>query len=210
MVTIACLDDKDVEQTFSVHKSFIVHYSTYYNAVFNGHFSEGQTQSVKQYPISVESFGIFINWLYSQKIEVEEGTSPTAKELINVWILADEKLIPSLQNQVIEALNDQFAKEGVPTEVFGLVYEHTTEHSPLRAMIVDLCVSQLANIEFGDDVPREVLIDILKASADSKSHKANKLSKDKIKKYFVEEEAFERRSGISGADAEGSKDLIWS
>jgi hypothetical protein len=190
MVTIKCVDEQDLEQTFVVHKCFLIHYSPVFNATLNGRFMESDTQSIDLFPISVEAFSIMVRWMYSQRLQDDEGHLPSAKELINVWILADNRKIPALHNQVLEALNESFFKaERLPEELFNHVYENTKEleKSTLRQMIVDLCVGQLGSLKFGDDIPREMLIDVLKASGESKTHKLNKISKEKMQKYFVDE-----------------------
>jgi hypothetical protein len=197
MVTIKCVDEKAHEETFIVHKCFLSHHSSVFNAALNGLYIESKTQFINLFPISVESFGIFVRWLYSQRIEDDDGMMPSVKELVNLWILAVMKFVYQLQNQAIDALNEAIAKSGeLPTELFGLIYENTTEKSTLRHLIVDLCVCQLGKLEFGDDVPRALLLDILKASGELKNTKASKLSKDKIKKYFVDEKG-DRRGGLS-------------
>lgn len=67
------------------------------------------------------------------------------------------------------------------------MYENTTEPSPLRKFLVDLCASQLGKMEFGDEMPREMLVDILKASGELKTTKAAKFTKEKMKRYLVDD-----------------------
>jgi hypothetical protein len=210
MVNIRCVDDQDLEQHFTIHKGFITHYSAYYNRMFNGRFLEGQTQSTDQFPISVEAFNVFVKWLYTQTLEDSEGAMPSIKDLINLWILADEKLVPVLQNNVMEALNDEIAKtQALPTDLFGLVYEHTSEDSQLRKFLVDQCIGQVKKMKIEDHFLREMLVDLLKAGAESKPTKAAKLSKEKIRNYFVSEDVQGPRGGstISDSDSIGQIQL---
>ena len=123
---------------------------------------------------------------------------PSTEDLINVWILADEKLMPRLQNEAIKALNNSFASNAeLPTEIFGHVYNHTMEGSPLRRIIVDLWFGQLGKVEFADHFPRAMLVDLLKAVPQSKNVKAAKFSNEKMKQYLVDEEVLVSRPSQS-------------
>jgi hypothetical protein len=50
-------------KTYRVHKNFICYYSPFFDAAFNGNFTEGDTQSMKLGDTCTEAFGIFVNWL---------------------------------------------------------------------------------------------------------------------------------------------------
>jgi hypothetical protein len=190
MVTIEVMGADGYGKTFTFHKCYICHYSPFFYAAFNGRFSEGASQSMVHDTVSIEAFGIFATWIYNQKIEDGAGEVPCIKDLANLWIIADVFLIPALQNMCVEALNDQFSKiDCLPTLLFGHVYENTKEDSPLRRMFVDLCLAHESKIKMEDNYPSQMLIDIANASKDGKPSKSTKLSKDRIKKYFVSENA---------------------
>jgi hypothetical protein len=190
-VIIQCIDEEGIQKEFIVHKDLITQYSPhYFHPMFGGDFQEGQAQSVVLDEIpSVASFGLFVHWLYTQSIQ---GTGPSAMDLVNIWILADKALIPTLQNQVIE----EFAKleiEQVPTQLFPRVYQQQVwEGSALRALVVDMCVGQIGKLKIDETFPREMLIDIVRAGAELLPTKATKLSKEKVKRYLIPEESLDR------------------
>ena len=194
MVTVDVIDSKGHRKRFVFHKSYVCHYSPFFYAAFNGRFSEGESQSMLHYTNSTEAFGIFATWIYNKQIEDSEGETPCIKDLTNLWILADEFLIPVLQNMCVEALNEQCAKpEYLPTDLFGHLYENTKEGSPLRKLFVDMCIAHEKEIKVEDNYPPRMLVDIANASKEAKATKATKLPKDRIKKYLVSEEVPARR-----------------
>lgn len=83
---------------FRIHKNYLCHYSPYFEAAFNGRFIEGETQVLELEDTEPRIFGIFVNWLYVQKITDEDGQLASCSDCINLWILADKILVPSLQN----------------------------------------------------------------------------------------------------------------
>lgn len=51
-----------------------------------------------------DEFGIFTNWLYTQKLQIEAEHTPSLPALARLWILSKRLLVPTLQNQVIDAI----------------------------------------------------------------------------------------------------------
>ncbi|TVY41599.1 hypothetical protein LOCC1_G007765 [Lachnellula occidentalis] len=73
-------DDKI--KTFVVHKEFACHYSPVLKAAFNSDFIEGQTQTYVLEdigPYGIETFTLFVKWLYTQKLDLLEGL----KDIVN-------------------------------------------------------------------------------------------------------------------------------
>jgi hypothetical protein len=87
----------------------ICHYSPFFNAAFNSTMIEGQTQSMELDDIEADTFGLFVNWLYTQKIERADDTNLTAEELGKLWILGQRFIIPQLQNKAMSILCQQGA-----------------------------------------------------------------------------------------------------
>jgi hypothetical protein len=56
--------------------------------------------------VDLMTFGIFSNWLYTQKILDATKERPDLCILAQVWILADRFLIPNLQDKVMDLLVD--------------------------------------------------------------------------------------------------------
>lgn len=191
IVTIEAIDNNGKSKEFVVHKSFICHYSPFFDAAFNGRFAEGATQSMLYPTHSLEAFGSFIDWIYSLKIEDGNGSTPCIQELVYLYVIADHLLIPKLQNQVLEKINGVVGEsKELPTAIFGYVYANTTDGHALRRLIVDLYIQYAGKIEVENEqeFPHEMLIDMFNAAFDKNSRKTAKFSKDKMKKYLISEE----------------------
>lgn len=61
------------EEPFLVHKEFVCYYSPALRAAFNSSFVEGQTQTYRLEDISTNAFRLFVQWLYSQKMDLHVG-----------------------------------------------------------------------------------------------------------------------------------------
>jgi hypothetical protein len=90
---------------FIIHKNLISHHSPFFSAAFNGNFKEGLSQEMTL-EVDLTTFGIFSNWLYTQKILDATGGRPDSCILAHVRILADRFLIPKLQDKVMDLLVD--------------------------------------------------------------------------------------------------------
>jgi len=149
-------------QSFRIHKNFICYYSPFFDAAFNGKSIEGKIQGPELDDTPHEVFGIFVNWLYMQKIEIKSDCEWAIRciLLMNVWLLADRVMVPRLQNEAL-ALLERAGREGreFPPSQYQRIYRNTTKDSPLRACIVkmwpDLTIS---NSEL---YPRELLVDLV-------------------------------------------------
>jgi len=114
-----------------------------------------------------ETFGIFVNWLYTQNIINEEGDSPSSSTCIRLWILADKILAPQLQNQALihlEAarLSDEKSKR-LGSGIFQYVWDNTTKESPLRTYLVQVMIKKAkkGDITYPEHYPHEMLVAIL-------------------------------------------------
>ncbi|PMD39520.1 hypothetical protein L207DRAFT_566493 [Hyaloscypha variabilis F] len=156
------LPQKGQTQSFRIHKNFICYYSPFFDAAFNGKSIEGKSQGPELDDTPHEVFGIFVNWLYMQKIEIKSDCEWDIRciLLMNVWLLADRAMVPRLQNEAL-ALLERAGREDreFPPSQYQRIYRNTTKDSPLRACIVkmwpDLTIS---NSEL---YPRELLVDLV-------------------------------------------------
>ncbi|CAG8972088.1 hypothetical protein HYALB_00004954 [Hymenoscyphus albidus] len=85
------------KETFVVHKNFICFYSPFFDAAFNGAFKEGETQVLDLDDASPAAFSLFVNWLYTQRIEFPGGEEVHLRTLIELWILGSRCLVPKIQ-----------------------------------------------------------------------------------------------------------------
>jgi hypothetical protein len=87
--------------------------------------------------------------------------------LINLWLLADLVLVPSLQNDAMAKLEEaRLLRKKLPSSVLARVYEHTSKGSPLRRYIVRTWSK--SRIRTDEKYPLELLVDII----NSPNHRA--------------------------------------
>jgi hypothetical protein len=89
------------EHKFLIHKDFICYYSPFFSAAFNGSFNEGRTQIMMLEDVDPRAFGILVNWIYTQGVEIDNGTWPNLVTCAKLWILADRFLMRKMQNDVM-------------------------------------------------------------------------------------------------------------
>ena len=110
------------------------------------------------------TFGLFVNWLYTQKVLDADGELPPCTEAINLWILGDKILAPSLQNAAMIAIDQcrvlalerrtwPFSKS-----ILTSVWDKTTEGSKLRAYLVDFMVTHSGPLKSHAQYPPEMLM----------------------------------------------------
>lgn len=155
---------------FTLHKNFIEHHSPFFKGAFkNDNFIEGQTQSMTITDVEQEEFGIFANWLYTQKLQNEDGQTPNLIMLAQSWILAERFLIPALQNQVMDEIfnclgGTSAERQAQFSEFADLAAEHGDGNSML-AKIASYCMVW-CTIEFFDkfvdELPSAMLLATLK------------------------------------------------
>ena len=135
------------KQVFFLHKEILCNVSSYFRAALDGSFAEGLTQQIELPEDDVTVFEYFHAWLYSpigQKFipsasEIDPYTTDIDSELLfDLYIFADVRDIPLLQNYTIDAI---IYKGEFTDTIFGPlihhVYDHTTLSSPLRKLLVD-------------------------------------------------------------------------
>ncbi|KAH7382020.1 hypothetical protein BKA64DRAFT_713263 [Cadophora sp. MPI-SDFR-AT-0126] len=184
-------DTEDHHQTFPIHKNHICHYSSFFDAAFNGNFAEAESQEVVLYEVQPPVFGMFVNWLYTQEIVMEDGEPPNVHGLVHLWLLADRILVPSLQNQVInliERTRQQKGNDRLPSELFPYIYKYTTAESALRLYLIRVCSAPyLAQIKNTKNYPHQLLVDIINAIRDRSTGK-DRLAFVEMGPYHVQEE----------------------
>jgi len=166
------------KKTFSVHKSFICHHSPFFRAAFNSDFVEGSTQTMKLDDAESSIFALFLQWLYTQNLTLEEVEQNKAEEfeggscqlsLTCLWIMADTFLIPRLKNKAIWLLKEERQKTNmICLESCSLVYEKTLPDSPLRRFFVDEIAFRSNTSRFKErlhNLTHEILIDVILALA---------------------------------------------
>ena len=181
------------EQAFLVYKEFICYYSPFFDAAFNGSFEEGKTQSIDIDDVRPAVFGLFVNWLYTQKVTHDEDNA-TMRNLVDLWILGDRYLVPRLQNQTLVALDQRRVKSREMIGIYNRLYEETFEGSPLRRYVAQM--TALAGVRsrhrdiryFYDHLPKELLFDMFDFLRKSVTGVGRiRFSEEELKQFFVDE-----------------------
>ncbi|KAF4630059.1 hypothetical protein G7Y89_g8080 [Cudoniella acicularis] len=166
MVTIHITSEASEPKTFLVHKNFICYYSPYFRTAFASNFIEGVTQelSLSNADVDLKAFGIFVQWLYSPKLEDISEEELDHKTLIRLWLLADWVMCPSLQNETLTLLDKVRVRtpsnRALPSSEYHKIYDNTNEDSPLRRYVVDTRPPRMP-ISNPDNYPHEMLVDVI-------------------------------------------------
>lgn len=145
------------------HRNLISHYSLFFAAAFKGNFKEGLSQEMTL-EADVKVFGVFSNWLYTQKILDSKGDQPDLGTLAHLWILADRFLVPVLQNRVVDSLYDKLnsGREKVSDflDFCKIADKHAEGDNPLTFLAASLLTwSPPGSLDrWLDQVPRLILI----------------------------------------------------
>ena len=179
---------------------------------FNSEFKEGRTQKYEMDDTKPDTFRVFVQWLYSQKlthihyeeyydpdIDDENGQihaakcSAETKSRIELWVLAEKLLVPRLQNEVMDLLGLVSKTCTTPFEVrISYIYQNTTDNSPLRLFVVNLIAWTAPSSEY-KRYPHlyqyEFLLDLATVFSAAVPRRAasNKRDRFDIADYYVEE-----------------------
>lgn len=161
---------------FTMHKEFACHYSPVLKAAFEGEFVEAQTQTYIISDYEEDVVRDLVEWFYSQqvsgfrsiqpfKIERFEYCAKITLNLAKLWTLADNLLIPELQNYTIRQLKGVCNYyHYIPFQCFTFAYENTGSGSPLRRWFLQSCARDLPSIcysKLSDSFPKEMLLEMV-------------------------------------------------
>jgi hypothetical protein len=137
---------------------------------------EGQTQTMTLEDVEPPIFGIFNNWLYTQKIENEDGKRLKLIDLAKFWSLAQRFMISDLAATLLRDMEGTFASSDPATgstlkdfQQYAYKIAEQQEDSPLRKLAIKktLCEIQAINVDkIMDNLPAEMLVDFMKAMVD--------------------------------------------
>ena len=163
----------DAKLNYVVHKQLITFYSPFFDRAFNGNFIEGETQTMTLEDVDGNIFGLFVNWLYTQKV-CHAGFEPDKLEAIEMailWTLAGRFMIPKLQNQIMPDLEfamwDEECRWHIILPVYKYAYE-VEEATKLKLAAVQNLLVYIENAEYKkignhvQDLPHNMLVDFTK------------------------------------------------
>ena len=157
-----------------IYKAWICYYSEYFTRAFNGAFTEGKTGVSVLEDESVETFTRFFNWLHSRQFCDSPQTKPNDfdKQLLDLYILGDKRVIPAVCNAAIDALlADSIETWSFPfySEFITKLYNNTPEGSKMRKLVIDMIAKTRPRMNFlnpkfkGSDFSDEFLMELLVA-----------------------------------------------
>ncbi|KAF8851449.1 hypothetical protein BDZ45DRAFT_695901 [Acephala macrosclerotiorum] len=185
MVTFAVADENDViVERIMVHKNHACFYSPVLHTALNSIFAEGLSQTYTFRTTTVRAVRFLVEWIYSQQLElVQVNKKPNEfllkaqvreedSSLAELWVLADELMMPQLQNQVVSYMEQIAHVMDKPPAacVFKYIYsEKTGVDSPPRKAVVLLSVAYSEEYPYllhAAEFPHAMLIDILQRMAE--------------------------------------------
>ena len=127
---------------FVVHAELLKYYSPFFKAATTGNWDEARTGIINLPNDDPEVFEIFENWLYGQRLDLEEDQAKSTPFILKLWVFGDKVQVPEFQNAVMEALKTRSTGSDPPLTPSDIrfVYESTTDESPLRRLIVDMAI----------------------------------------------------------------------
>ncbi|GAB7360233.1 hypothetical protein MBLNU230_g7993t1 [Neophaeotheca triangularis] len=155
-------------KTIPVHKGVLTFYPGYFKGALNGGFAEAQSDTITLKTESASSFAHLVRWMYTRQLP-NRGTMQEGDSLIQLYILADRRMVPLLMNAVIDQLRNLVAETGTfPTHRLKDIYKNTIEGSPLRKFTIDIIgrTSYAKDILSDDQLswwPLEAIVDLTRS-----------------------------------------------
>lgn len=141
--TIVFVDVGPERIRYAIHKGLLCSRSDYFKAALTGNFSEAAEQVVTLDDEDPEIFRKFNAWLYTDVLVEDPGPEVIQWSLLfNLYVFAEKRIIPLLQNAAIDEIIRAHAEACIPTEEIRHAWARTAETSPLRKLLVDLRLNE--------------------------------------------------------------------
>ena len=84
------------------------------------------------------NFGLFVHWLYTQKVDLDTKGSDAVLPLAKLWTFAERFQAIKLQNEIMDKLRIlvEFAEKQILKDFLHYAYE-SKEKSPLKRLAAD-------------------------------------------------------------------------
>ncbi|KAL8797391.1 MAG: hypothetical protein Q9195_000546 [Heterodermia aff. obscurata] len=188
------------EQTiFHIYKQLLSDASPYFKAAISGGYKESFEQKIELPEENPSMFERFQLWLYTGSIiELHEKDRLSSKVLVDLYIFGETRIIPGLQNAVIDSTIDELIQyQLISVRSIDYLYANTSKRSPIRKLYVEMIVDN--NIDLKDlkwgikgeapgfTYPREFLADVILSQHDRLAghrQKCKDFSKER-ERYYV-------------------------
>lgn len=151
------------QERFGIHRALLSHYSSYFKAALTESFSESQAGVISLEDEDPEVFRAFNEWIYSTVLSYQHyAKDHTWSTLLDLYVFAEKRIIPRLQNAVIDAMIKYGGKSGShPGTEIHLAWINTASSSPLHAFLAEF-YARWVNLTkcFGQDSERRGCFDI--------------------------------------------------
>lgn len=127
------------KRAFAMHKMLLCSSSDYFRAALDGGFKEAAEQRIELLEDNPKVFERFQLWLYTGNV-FDRGEKSTALDhsvLVDIYVFAESRCIPGLQNHLVDTIIRKSAREHFylrPSD--GDMYSNTVSSSPLRELAV--------------------------------------------------------------------------
>ncbi|KAK4542972.1 hypothetical protein LTR36_005970 [Oleoguttula mirabilis] len=143
----------DTYQVFKVPKPLLCAFAWFDKALKQGHFQEGETNTIALPEDPTHAFSSFHYYIYHHDVVFPERPTEGRPlegylyELCEHWIFGDKYHIGGLQNiATYELCTVLTSYEDMTDETLRLCYECTIPESPLRIIIADYVVNNVENL----------------------------------------------------------------
>jgi len=130
--------DKD---TYEVHES-VLSGSEFFRAALKGEWTEAQEGKVSLQNVKPAIFEVYMQWLYQRRLpeDGQEERECVFMGLFEAYVLGDQFRDASFKDVVIDSIIALpiFARVFLKSSTVRFVYDHSTEHSASRRLVVDL------------------------------------------------------------------------
>ena len=169
------------QQDYGIHKSLICNSSLYFKAAFNSGFEESKTGVMRLGEVDPGVFDLFYTYLYTNVLWSNEDNASAIREkyALGLYAFADMIQMPLLKNATIRLIyeeimlnkNDDTGLVKMKPSTLAYVWENTVESSPLRRLMIDMCVWNVdgkatfaKGLEHGMKMP--ICLDIMRAMSE--------------------------------------------
>lgn len=141
---IICVGPRSKELT--VHKNVATASSKFIRAALSNDWKEAKDKRIQLADFAVKHFEIYLHWLYTKQLASQSEGDLDYELLIPLYHIGDYLMDSTFCRHVLQALVDyRYMQNTVPNpHEISLVWQSTTEESPLRKVIRELWMSRQA------------------------------------------------------------------
>ena len=158
-----------------VHKAILVESSKFFKKVVKPEWGAIRPDPgiIELEHMDLEIFKLYVNWVYFGTIKLsKEDINDVYTALAKAYVLGEELMDVKFKNDVLDTIIDVLWKlDDWPFgEPVAIIYNGTTETSPARRLMVDVCAYYISihssrTQEF-KNCPKDFLLDAMKALAE--------------------------------------------